>query len=72
MPADRTASDGMDIVERGWNNGDLDVIDELVHHVRASAFRASLLVHLREGPLFEEWEFADSAAILPRLRASVD
>ncbi len=124
--------DGMDVVERAWNAGDLDAVDELVHpdYVRHTSrgdigreafkqqiaamraafpdlhaqveetlvdgdrraarftvtgthlgeffgiaptgarvtFESAVIVHLRDGLLFEEWEFADSASILSHLR----
>jgi hypothetical protein len=126
----------MSVVERAWNHGDLDAIDELVHpeYVRHTSrgdidregfkrqiatmraafrdlhstveevieegdrraarftvtgthlgeffgiaptgarisFRSAVIVHLRDGLLFEEWEFVDSASILAQLRASAE
>lgn len=119
------------VVERAWNRGELDAIDELVHqdYVRHTAqgdldregfkqriammraafpdlhsqveemltdgdrraarftvtgthlgdffgmpptgakvrFQSAVILHMRDGLLFEEWEFADSAAILGQI-----
>jgi len=128
------AADGMGVVERAWNAGDLDAIDELVHpdYVRHTArgdmgreafkrqiavmrtafpdlhsnvedtlvdsdrraarftvtgthlgdffgiaptgvrvkFTSAVIVHLRDGLLFEEWEFADTSALLSQIQAA--
>ncbi len=136
MQADREATpqvDGLSVVDRAWNRGELEAIDELVHedYVRHTSggdivgreafkqriammraafpdlhstaeetltdgdrraarftvtgthlgdffgiaptnarikFESSVIVHLRDGLLFEEWEFLDTAALLGQLQ----
>ena len=137
MPVDREATpaaESMGVVERAWNAGDLDAIDELVdpdyvrHTSRGdigrdafkqqiAAMRAAfpdlhsqveetlvdgdrraarftvtgthpgdffgvgatgarirlttaVILHLRDGLLFEEWEFADTASLLNQIQAA--